>query len=101
MGVDAGVTSSTRQVLVLTVGNVEVGLGVTILLGQPEINDIDLIPTLSDAHEEIVRFDVTVDERFGVDVLDARDELVGQEQDRLQREFTVAEVEQIFQAGSK
>jgi hypothetical protein len=44
---------------------------------------------------------LTVDERFGVDVLDSGDELVGQEQDRLQREFAVAEVEEVFQAGTQ
>jgi hypothetical protein len=34
-----------------------------------------------------------------VDVLDAGDELVGQEQDRLQGELAVAEVEEILQTG--
>lgn len=79
MGVDAGISSSTRQVLVLTVGDMEVRLWVTVLLGETEIDDIDLITALADAHQEIVGFDVSMDERFRVNILDPRDELVGQE----------------------
>jgi hypothetical protein len=77
------------------------GLGVTVLLGQAEIDNVDLVTTLSDAHEEVVRLEITVDEGLGVDVLDTGDELVGQEQDGLQREFAVAEVEQVLQAGTQ
>ena len=101
MGVDGGITSSTSQVLVLPIRNVEVGLRVTVLLGQTEIDDIDLIAALADAHEEVVRLDITVDEGFGVDVLDAGDKLVGQQKNGLQGELAVAEVEEILQAGSE
>lgn len=84
MSVDGSVTSSTSQVLVLSVRDVEVGLGITVLLGQTEINHVDLVATLADAHEEVVRLDVTVDEGLGVDVLDAGDELIGEQEDGLQ-----------------
>lgn len=96
MGVDRSITGSTRQVLVLSVWDVEMGLWVTVLLGQTKIDHVDLVATLSDAHEEVVRLDITVDERLGVDVLDTRDELIGEEQDGLERELPVAEVEQIL-----
>lgn len=79
----------------------EVGLWVAVLLGQTEIDNVDLVSTLSNAHEEVVGLDITVNEALGVDVLDAGDELVGQQKNGLQREFTVAEVEKIFQTGSK
>ena len=36
-----------------------------------------------------------------MDVLDSRDELVGQKKDRLEREFAVAEVEQILKTRAK
>lgn len=101
MSVDGGVTSSTRQVLVLTVWDVEVSLWVSVLLGQTEINDIDLVTTLTNTHEEVVRLDITMDEGFGVNVFDAGDELIGEEKDRLQGEFAVAEVEEILQTGSE
>lgn len=101
MGVDGGITGSTSQVLVLSVGDVEVSLGVAVLLGETEIDDIDLVTPLADAHEEVVGLDITVDEGLGVDVLDAGDELVGQEQDSLEGELSVAEVEEILQTGAE
>lgn len=98
MRIDACIAGSSSQVLVLTVWDMEVGLGVTILLCQAKINNIDLISTLANAHQEIVRFDVAVDERLGVDIFNARDELVGQQQDCLQGKFAIAKVEKILQA---
>jgi hypothetical protein len=101
VGVDGGITSSSGQVLVLPIRDVEVGLGVTVFLGQSEIDDIDLVAALADAHEEVIRLDITVDEGLGVDVLDAGDELIGQQKNGLQGELAVAEVEEILQAGPK
>jgi hypothetical protein len=99
--VDGGITSSSGQVLVLPIRDVEVSLGVTVFLGQTEIDDIDLVAALADTHEEVVGLDITVDEGLGVDVLDARDELIGQQKNGLQGELAVAEVEKILQAGSE
>lgn len=101
MGVDGGITSGTRQVLVLTVRNVEVSLGVAVLLGQTKINHVDLVSALSDAHQEVVRLDITVDERLSVNILDTRDELISEEQHRLEGKFPVAEVEQILKGGAE
>jgi hypothetical protein len=101
VGVNGGITSSTGQVLVLTVWDMEVRLGVTVLLGQTEVNDVDLVAALADTHEEVVRLDITVDEGFGVDVLNARDELIGEEENGFQGELAIAEVEKILQAGSE
>ncbi len=72
MSVDGSVTSSTSQVLVLSVGDVEVGLWVAEFLRETKVNDVDLIAALSNTHQEIVWFDVTMDEVAGVNVLDAR-----------------------------
>jgi hypothetical protein len=99
--VDAGIAGGTSQVLVLSVRDVEVRLRITVLLGQTKVDDIDLVAALADAHEEIVRLDVTVDERLGVYVLDAGDQLVGQQQHRLQRKLAVAEVEEVFQGRAE
>lgn len=101
MGIDGGITSSTGQVLVLAVRDVEVRLRVTILLGQTEIDDVDLVTTLANAHQEVVGFDITMDEGLGVDVLDAGDELVGEKQNGLQGELAVAEVEEVFERRAK
>lgn len=96
MGVDGGITGSTSQVLVLTVRDVEVSLGVPVLLGETKVDDIHLIAPLTNAHQEVVGLDISVDERLGVDVLDTGDELVGKEKDGLERELAVAEVEEIL-----
>lgn len=101
MGVDGGITSGTRQVLVLSVWDVEVSLRVTVLLRQTKVDNIDLVATLANTHQEVVGLDITVDERLGVDVLDAGDELISQEKNGLQRELSVAEVEEVLQAGTE
>jgi hypothetical protein len=101
MCVDACVPGCAGQVLVLTVRNVEVGLRVTVLLSQTKIDDVDLVATLSDAHKEVIRLYIAMDEGLGVDVFDAGDELIGKEEDSLQRELAVAKVEEIFQTGPK
>jgi hypothetical protein len=101
MSVDGGITSSTGQVLVLPIRDMEVGLRVTVFLGQSEIDNIDLVTPLADAHEEVVGLDITVNEGLGMNVLDARDELISEEENGLQGELSVAEVEKILQAGAE
>jgi hypothetical protein len=73
VSIDRRITGGTGQVLVLAVGNVQVGLGITIFLGQTEVDDVHLISTLANAHQEVVGLDVTVDEVARVDILDTRD----------------------------
>jgi hypothetical protein len=101
VSVDTGVTGSSSEVLVLTVGDVEVGLGVTVFLSKTEINHVDLVATLSNAHQEVVGLNITVDEGLGVDVFDAGNELIGEKQDGLERELAVAEVEEILQTRTE
>jgi hypothetical protein len=101
MGVDGSITSRARQVLVFTVWDMEMGLWVAVLFGETKVNDIDLVATFANAHQKVVRLDVTVDKGLCVNVFDARDELVGEQEDRLEGEFAVAKVEEIFQAGSE
>jgi hypothetical protein len=93
MSIDRSVPSSTSQVLVLPVGDMQMSLGVSVLLGETEINDIDLIASFPNAHEEIVGLDISVDKVSRVNVFDSRDELVGEEKDSLEGEFSVTEVE--------
>ena len=71
MGIDASIASSAGKILVFAVRYVEVSLGVTILLGQTEVDDIDLIASLTDAHEKVVGLDVTMDEGLCVYIFDA------------------------------
>ena len=73
VGVDGGVAGSASQVLVFPVGDVLVGAGVPVLLGQAEVNDVHQVALLPQPHEEVVGLDVPVYEVLGVDVLDAAD----------------------------
>lgn len=73
MSVDGGVTSGTSQVFVLSVWDVQVGLWIAELLGKTEIDDVDLVATLADSHEEVIWLNVAVNEIARMDVLDARD----------------------------
>ena len=101
MRIDGGISGRAGQVLVLTIRDVEVCLRVTVLLGQAEVDDVDLIASLADAHEEVVGLDVAVDEGLGMDVLDAGDELVGEEEDGLEGELAVAEVEEVLEGWAE
>jgi hypothetical protein len=101
MGVDGCIACSTRQVLVLTVWDVEMGLGIPVFLRQTEIDHVDLVASLANAHQEVVWLDVAVYEGFGVDVFDAGNELIGEKQHGLERELAVAEVEEVFERGAE
>lgn len=101
MGIDTGVPGGSRQVLILTVWNMKMRLGVAVLLGQTKINHVDLVSPLADAHQKVVRLDVTVNERLGVNILDPGDELIRQQEHGFQGEFAVAKVKEILQTRSQ
>ena len=101
VGVNGCVASSTCEVLVLPVRNVQVSLRVAELLGKTEIDDVNLIATLSDAHKEIIGFDITVNEVARMDVFNARDKLICEQKNGLQAEFAVTKVEKVFQRRAK
>lgn len=71
MRIDTGITSGPSQVLVFTVGNVQMRSWITVLFGQAKINHVDLVPALTDAHQKIVWLDVSVEKVFGMEELDA------------------------------
>lgn len=62
MCVDGSVASSSSKVLVLAVWNVEVCLWVAVLLREAEVDDIDLVAALANAHDKVVGLDVTLHE---------------------------------------
>ena len=45
------------------------GLGITILLGESEVNDVNLVTVPANAHQEIVGLDIMVNELMRVYVL--------------------------------
>jgi len=75
MGVDAGVPCRSGKIFVLSVRNVLSGPVVTVLLGQSEIDEEEFVAVTTDAHEEVVGLDVSVDEILVVNVFDSADHL--------------------------
>lgn len=71
MGVDAHVTSSSRQGLSLSIRNVLLRLRVSVLLSHTKIDDVDYIGSFSARapDEEVVGLDVSVDEVLFMDSL--------------------------------
>ena len=73
MSVNAGITRSAREVLTLAEGYVLV-IGILVALRQPEIDDVNVVlSAFSSTYQEIVGFDVAVDNAFLMDFLDALD----------------------------
>jgi len=70
VGVDRGVPSCPREVLVFSVWYVLVCPCVPIFFGKPEVDDIHKVSLFAQTHEEVVRLDIPVDEVLAVDVLD-------------------------------
>lgn len=74
MGIDTHVTRRTRQRLSFPIGNVLLCLRVSVLLGHTKVNDMDDVCSFraGTTNEEVVGFDISVDEILLVDGLDAR-----------------------------
>jgi hypothetical protein len=51
------------------VWDMKVRFWVAVFLGQPEVDDVHLVRPLAQAHQEVVRLDVPVDEALRVHVL--------------------------------
>lgn len=98
MSVDGHVSGRAGEGFALSVRNVLFRLGVTVLFGHAEVNDVDDIGRLGtrSADEEVVRLDVAIDQVLLVNRLHARQHLFGDHDDSLDGEPTVAVVEQIF-----
>jgi len=90
MRIDTGIAHSANDSTVLPIEIFK-------FLGQTNISHVDNVPSLAVAHEEIIRFDISVDVIFGMDVSKARDQLVREHQDRLQRKLPAAVVDEISQ----
>jgi len=72
---------------------------VPILLGQAEVDEEQLVTVTADSHEEVVWFNVSVDEVFIMDILDSADHLICKHEDSLHGKSSGAEVEEILETG--
>ena len=73
MCVDASISGGSCQVLVFPVRDVLMSSGITVLLGQAKVNDVDKIAFLPQPHEKIIGLHVSVNEILGMDVLNSTD----------------------------
>lgn len=73
MGVDGGIAGGAGEVLILTVGDVLVCSGITVFLGQAEVDDVDQVALLTEPHQKVIGLYISVDEVLGVDVFNPTD----------------------------
>ena len=71
------------------------------LLGETEVHDIDEMCILADAHQEIVRLDVAVQNVLLVHELDAFQDLLAQLQDCSQAHALAIISEEVFQTRAQ
>ena len=96
MGVGGGIASRSRQALLVAELNVLIGCRVLPVLGKTEINEVDGLRILFHTDENVFRLQVAMNVGHLVEGLDSADELLGYDQDRLQRELPAAIHEQIL-----
>lgn len=96
MSMNRSVSRSPSQTLPLLVGNV-----LTVLqnkrLGQPEVQQVQLMLVLTNADAEVVRLNVPVQKVTLVEVLDQRNHLINEQKNRLQTKSFVVFAQQGLQ----
>jgi hypothetical protein len=73
MNVDGSVTAGAGQVLAHSTRDVQVDLQITELLCKNKIDDVDVVATLSNSHQEVVGLDIAMVEVTGKDGFNPRD----------------------------
>lgn len=97
VSVDRSVTRGSGQVLSFSEGNV-LSLGVLVALGETEINDVDVVlSALAAADKEVIRLDISVNDSFLVNLLNALNHLDSDVQNCPQVKLASALLEKIFQ----
>ena len=79
VGVNGGVSCSSRQILVFSIGNM-LAVSLDVPLCQSKINDENLMRPLSGSNEKIIWLDIPMQKVAGMDVLDTRDQLISDHQ---------------------
>jgi len=100
VSVDTGVSSSASQIFVLLVWNMLMRLAISIPLGQPKVDQMNDVALSAQAHQEVLRLDVSVHKVLGMKPGNSPQHLVSNHEDRLQGEPTPAELEQVLERRS-
>ena len=82
-------------------GTTGVDLSSKAFRGEAQIRHINPIPLLPHTHQEVLGFDVSMDDTLGMHIFQTMNELVGEDQHGFERELATAEVEQVFQTRSQ
>jgi hypothetical protein len=56
---------------------------ILVLLRKAKVNEVYHIPKLASSYQEVLWLDIAMNERLRVEILDARDQLIGQLEDCL------------------
>lgn len=100
--VDRCVTRSTRQRSSFPLGNVLKGTGVTVSLGQTEIDTVNKVSvSTTTVGDKVGGFDITVDQVAGMHQFHTLEHLIGNHEDSLEGESAAALVELIFERRSE
>ena len=101
MSSDRCVTSCSCEILAVFVRNV-LTLAVLEAFGKTEIDDVDVVTSrVCATDEEVIRFDVSVDDALLVHFLYAADELHRNHQDSLEIKVSLARLEEVFERWPK
>lgn len=70
--------------------------GISVSLRQTKVNDVNIVLSLANSNEEVIWFDVSVKKESGVNVLYSLNHLISEHEDSLQRELSLAVIEEVF-----
>jgi hypothetical protein len=73
MIIHTGVAGSAPILIVYPIWHMNAVFWIPVFTGKPKVDDVYHISKLANSHQEIIRLDIAMDERFMVDVFDARD----------------------------
>ena len=101
MGRDRCISGRSSEILSVFVGDV-LALTVLVALGEAEVDDVDVVSgRISASDQEVIRFDITMDNSLFVHFFNTSDELNSDHQNCLQIKVTFATLEQILQRRSQ
>ena len=98
MGIERGISGSSRQVLAISEGNV-LSVRASVELGETEVNDVDeIFRLIITAYQEVVGLDVAMEDSLGVDTLYQPDHLDSDHASGAQVKFVLAVLKEVLQA---
>lgn len=100
VSIERGIPSCPCQILVVLIGDVHLLLG-HVLLGQPEVYEINSAAVFANPHQEVVRLHVSVYEVFGMHELQPLQHLVPHYHHTFQLELAIAATEDVLEGLSQ